>query len=85
LQVLKTSLFESRPIGRPLFLHSFFICGKSNRGMNKEGSILTNIDEFPVANLKNDQLSKIEKLEQELRQETNENIVLIAYDERDEN
>ncbi|WP_203553169.1 hypothetical protein [Bacillus sp. B15-48] len=39
---------------------------------------------FPVANLADHQLGKIEKLEMELRQETNENIVLIAYDERDE-
>jgi hypothetical protein len=41
-------------------------------------------EQFPVANLEENQLSKITKLEQELRQEMNENIVLIAYDEKDE-
>lgn len=39
---------------------------------------------FPVANLEKSQLDKITLLEQELRKETNENIVLIAYDEKDE-
>jgi len=38
---------------------------------------------FPVANLKENQLEKVKMLEKELSQETNENIVLIAYDERD--
>lgn len=37
---------------------------------------------FPVANLKENQLEKVKMLEKELSQETNENIVLIAYDER---
>ncbi|MFS0639158.1 hypothetical protein AB1K84_25120 [Mesobacillus foraminis] len=39
---------------------------------------------FPVAHLSDDQLEKIDMLERELRQETNENIVLIAYDEANE-
>lgn len=41
-------------------------------------------ENFPVANLDKDQLSKIMSLEKELRNETNENIVLIAYDENNE-
>jgi hypothetical protein len=41
-------------------------------------------EQFPVANLDESQLSKIAQLENELRQEMNENIVLIAYDEKDE-
>lgn len=38
---------------------------------------------FPVANLNESQLSKLKTLEKELSQETSENIVLIAYDEKD--
>lgn len=41
-------------------------------------------EHFPVANLDPSQLEKITSLEKELRKETNENIVLIAYDEKDE-
>ncbi|MDZ5474433.1 hypothetical protein SM124_22315 [Bacillus sp. 31A1R] len=41
-------------------------------------------ENFPVANLDENQLQKITQLEKELRKETNENIVLIAYDEKDE-
>ncbi|WP_216773424.1 hypothetical protein [Metabacillus halosaccharovorans] len=41
-------------------------------------------DKFPVAHLDSDQLQKILTLETELRNETNENIVLIAYDEKGE-
>lgn len=41
-------------------------------------------ENFPVANLDAKQLEKISSLEKELRKETNENIVLIAYDEKDE-
>lgn len=41
-------------------------------------------ENFPVANLDKGQLDKISSLEKELRKETNENIVLIAYDEKDE-
>lgn len=41
-------------------------------------------ENFPVANLEKSQLDKITSLENELRKETNENIVLIAYDEKDE-
>ncbi|MCM3585320.1 hypothetical protein M3182_06125 [Mesobacillus maritimus] len=40
--------------------------------------------DFPVANLQAAQLDKIQQLEKELRNETNENIVLIAYDEEDQ-
>lgn len=53
--------------------------------MQTKGDIVMSRDkDFPVANISNDQLSKIENLERELRNETNENIVLIAYDEKDE-
>ena len=45
---------------------------------------MTMNEDFPVANLQGNQLSKIEMLEKELRQDTNENIVLIAYDEKNE-
>lgn len=41
-------------------------------------------EKFPVAHLDSDQLQKILTLETELRNETNENIVLIAYDEKGE-
>ncbi|MGG7620636.1 hypothetical protein ACVBAX_19490 [Robertmurraya sp. GLU-23] len=41
-------------------------------------------ENFPVADLEKSQLDKITSLEKELRKETNENIVLIAYDEKDE-
>ncbi|HZG70964.1 MAG TPA: hypothetical protein VEY51_05430 [Chondromyces sp.] len=41
-------------------------------------------ENFPVAELKNNQLEKIQSLEKELRQEMGENIVLIAYDEANE-
>ena len=41
-------------------------------------------ENFPVANLNESQLEKITLLEKELRSETNENIVLIAYDELNE-
>jgi hypothetical protein len=37
---------------------------------------------FPVANLNDEQLQKVKMLEQSLSQETSENIVLIAYDEK---
>ncbi|SEN37706.1 hypothetical protein SAMN05192533_11244 [Mesobacillus persicus] len=46
---------------------------------------MTNLDkDFPVANLDESQLEQIESLESELRKQTNENIVLIAYDEKNE-
>lgn len=41
-------------------------------------------ENFPVAKLDESQLAKVAQLEKELRKETNENIVLIAYDEKDE-
>ena len=41
-------------------------------------------ENFPVANLNESHLEKITSLEKELRSETNENIVLIAYDELNE-
>lgn len=37
---------------------------------------------FLVANLNEDQLQKVKKLEQELSQEVSDNIVLIVYDEK---
>lgn len=42
------------------------------------------IEKFPVAHLDPEQLQKILTLEKELQNETNENIVLIAYDEKGE-
>lgn len=44
---------------------------------------MTSNQDFPVANLNETQLQKVKKLEQELSQEASENIVLIAYDEKD--
>ncbi|WP_268990190.1 hypothetical protein [Calidifontibacillus erzurumensis] len=38
---------------------------------------------YPIANLSEGQLQKIQRLEKELSQEKNENIVLIAYDEKE--
>lgn len=40
-------------------------------------------DNFPVADLKESHLSKIQTLEKELSQDTGEEIVLIAYDKED--
>ncbi|MDQ0221431.1 hypothetical protein [Peribacillus cavernae] len=37
--------------------------------------------DYPVAEINDNQLQKIKGLEKDLRNETNENIVLIAYDE----
>jgi hypothetical protein len=51
---------------------------------NERGITLSLKDQFPVAHLDESQLSKITQLENELRQEMKENIVLIAYDEKDE-
>lgn len=48
-----------------------------------EGSIVMSVNQnFPVANLNDEQLQKVKMLEQALRQESSENIVLIAYDEK---
>ncbi|EDL63533.1 hypothetical protein BSG1_06824 [Bacillus sp. SG-1] len=56
-----------------------------NLSITKEGGIEMNLKgQFPVANLDESQLSKITQLENELRKDTQENIVLIAYDEKDE-
>ncbi|HZH61749.1 MAG TPA: hypothetical protein VEY70_19685 [Metabacillus sp.] len=41
-------------------------------------------EKFPVAHLDSEQLQKVLSLEKELRSETNENIVLIAYDEKEQ-
>ncbi|WP_168413174.1 hypothetical protein [Bacillus salacetis] len=41
-------------------------------------------EKFPVADLNESQLTKVTRLENELRKELNENIVWIAYDEKDE-
>lgn len=38
---------------------------------------------FLAANLNENQLQKVKMLEQELSKETNENIVVIAYDKKD--
>ncbi|WP_197489780.1 hypothetical protein [Rossellomorea aquimaris] len=38
-----------------------------------------NNQEFPVASLTDDSLEKVKHMENELRQETNEDIILIAY------
>ncbi|MGM0866075.1 MAG: hypothetical protein ACQEWF_15505 [Bacillota bacterium] len=35
--------------------------------------------EFPVANLSEDTLNQVQNMESELRQQTNEDIILIAY------
>ncbi|MGF3104269.1 hypothetical protein [Rossellomorea sp. DUT-2] len=35
--------------------------------------------EFPVANLSEDTLNQVQSMESELRQQTNEDIILIAY------
>lgn len=40
-------------------------------------------ENFPVADLKERQLDKIQLLEKELRQDIGEDIVLIAYDKED--
>ncbi|MEK4028572.1 MULTISPECIES: hypothetical protein [Bacillaceae] len=40
-------------------------------------------ERFPVADLNENHLQKVQSLEKELRQEIGENIVLIAYDEEE--
>lgn len=40
---------------------------------------MTNNNEFEVADLSQDQVSKVEKYEEQLRNEIGEEIVLIAY------
>lgn len=53
--------------------------------IKQKGDPMMNMDkDFPVANLAESQLEQIESLENELRKQTNENIVLIAYDEKNE-
>lgn len=44
---------------------------------------MNKFENFPVADLKESQLDKIQLLEKELRQDTGEDIVLIAYDKED--
>ncbi|WP_338750556.1 hypothetical protein [Bacillus sp. FJAT-52991] len=39
---------------------------------------------YPIASLNEYQLKKIQSLEKELRHEMDENIVLVAYDERED-
>lgn len=57
--------------------------GENKQVKVKKGVInmMNMYENFPVANLKDKTLKKIETLEKELREETGENIVLIAYDE----
>ncbi|WP_200894689.1 hypothetical protein [Bacillus alveayuensis] len=38
---------------------------------------------FPVAKLENNTLEKVQKLEKKLREETGDEIVLIAYERKD--
>jgi hypothetical protein len=40
---------------------------------------------FPVANLENNTLTKVQELEKKLREETGEEIVLIAYKRKETN
>ncbi len=65
-------------------MHNQNILGENLIIKQKEVRSMSVYENFPVANLDSDQLNKIMSLEKELRNETNENIVLIAYDEKDE-
>lgn len=65
-------------------MHNQNILGENLIIKQKEVRSMSVYENFPVANLDRDQLNKIMSLEKELRNETNENIVLIAYDEKDE-
>jgi len=65
-------------------MHNQNILGENLIIKQKEVTSMSVYENFPVANLDSDQLNKIMSLEKELRNETNENIVLIAYDEKDE-
>ena len=65
-------------------MHIQNILGENLIIKQKEVRSMSVYENFPVANLDRDQLNKIMSLEKELRNETNENIVLIAYDEKDE-
>jgi hypothetical protein len=40
---------------------------------------------FPVANLENNTLAKVQEFEKKLREETGEEIVLIAYERKEPN
>jgi hypothetical protein len=51
---------------------------KKNKKNGKGGCPLKNIS-FPVADLKEQTLKKVQELEKRLREETGEEIVLIAY------
>ena len=42
-------------------------------------------DNYPVANLHNNQLEKIQDLEQQLNQGTDEKIILVAYHQEESN
>jgi hypothetical protein len=43
---------------------------------------MSTYENFPIADLNDNQLHKVEMLEKELRKETSDNIVLIAYGEK---
>lgn len=64
--------------------HSITFFVKGNLKVKRGKRPMDMFEKFPVAHLDPDQLQKILTLEKELRNETNENIVLIAYDEQGE-
>ncbi|OCA92326.1 hypothetical protein [Pseudobacillus wudalianchiensis] len=68
----------------PQVLHNAKADGK-NKGQykRKESMEMSVYERFPVADLNGNHLQRVQSLEQELRQELGENIVLIAYDEED--
>lgn len=55
--------------------------GKIKAVKRKEITTMTKYERFPVADLNQNHLQKVQLLEKELRQDIGENIVLIAYDE----
>lgn len=71
-----------RKSNEPQALHNAKADGK-NKGQykRKEPMEMSVYERFPVADLDKNHLQRVQSLEQELRQELGENIVLIAYDE----
>lgn len=66
------------------FLNKRMILRSKSNYTKEGGNKMSVYESFPVANLDENQLEKVTRLEKELRKETDENIVLIAYDEKNE-
>ncbi|WP_158515087.1 hypothetical protein [Bacillus weihaiensis] len=52
--------------------------------MGKRGDFMKQQTEFPVAHLTQSQLDQLMQIENQLREQTGEEIVLIAYEQKDQ-